>query len=122
SMSFPQWMLAIAAIVLVSLAITGLGFVFAWYLDSVQGFHSIMNLVIFPMWLLSGAFFPLTSVPGYLQFLMKLNPVTYGVLLLQNAFGMSHELNPTVGFCMLSLMLFSFAFLFLSVRIMHIPR
>ncbi|MEZ4820551.1 MAG: hypothetical protein R3A45_11995 [Bdellovibrionota bacterium] len=36
-----------------------LGFMFAWWLNSVQGFHAVMNVVLLPMWVLSGAVFQL---------------------------------------------------------------
>ena len=39
---------------LTSFALTALGFYFAWRIDSVQGYHGVMNLVLMPMWLLSG--------------------------------------------------------------------
>ena len=44
-------------IFLSSVALTALGFGFAWKMESTQGFHSIMNLVLMPMWLLSGDVF-----------------------------------------------------------------
>ncbi len=70
---------ALLALTAVSLALTALSFVFAWRLDSVQGFHSVMNLLLMPMWLLSGAFFPLASAPVWLKPLMWVNPLTYGL-------------------------------------------
>lgn len=60
-------------------ALTGLGFVLAWLLDSTQGFHAIMNLVLFPMWLLSGAVFPSSGAAGWVRAVMLVNPMTYGV-------------------------------------------
>ena len=45
-----------------SLALTSLGTFFAWKTDSTQGFHAIMNLVLMPLWLLSGGFFPAPSL------------------------------------------------------------
>jgi ABC-2 type transport system permease protein len=58
-------------------ALTGLGFVLAWRMDSTQGFHAVMSLVLMPMWLLSGAFFP--AAEGMLGWIVRLNPLTYGV-------------------------------------------
>ena len=43
-------------------AMTGLGFIIAWRLDSTQGFHAVMNLLLMPLWLLSGAFFPVPAL------------------------------------------------------------
>ena len=60
-----------------ALGITGLGFVFAWWLDSSQGYHAVMSVVLFPMWLLSGAFFPAESGP--LAWLQAVNPLSYAV-------------------------------------------
>ncbi len=41
-----------------AMTLTALGVFFAWPMESTQGFHAIMNLVLMPLWLLSGAFFP----------------------------------------------------------------
>jgi ABC-2 type transport system permease protein len=72
---------AIAAVVLmfvISIALTALGFIIAWRMDSTQGFHAIMSVFLLPMWLLSGAFFP-NNVGGWLGWIVAINPLTYGV-------------------------------------------
>lgn len=69
----------LAATVLVAFALGGLGFAVAWKIDSVQGFHSIMNLVLIPMWILSGALFPAEGASRWLAVLLKFNPLSYGV-------------------------------------------
>src|SRR5688572_4297872 len=51
-------LLAAAALACIALGIAGIGLALAWWIDSVQGFHGVMNLILMPMWLLSGAFFP----------------------------------------------------------------
>lgn len=63
---------------IVAFGLTSLGFMLAWKIDSIQGFHAIMNVFLMPMWLLSGAFFPAAS-SGALAWIMKLNPLSYGV-------------------------------------------
>ena len=70
-----------AAVVLAAIAIglTALGLSFAWRIDSTQGFHGVMNLLLVPMWLLSGAFFPLEGAPTWLEWLALANPLTYGM-------------------------------------------
>jgi ABC-2 type transport system permease protein len=67
----------VALVFLSSLALTGLGFVLAWRMDSTQGFHAVMSVLLMPMWLLSGAFFPAST--GLLGWIVRLNPLTYGV-------------------------------------------
>ena len=56
-----------------------LGFFFAWWLNSVQGFHSVMNVVLMPMWMLSGAVFPAEGASAWVKWVMIVNPLTYGI-------------------------------------------
>jgi ABC-2 type transport system permease protein len=81
-----QFALIGAVLFLVALALTGLGFLVAWKLDSVQGFHAVVNLFLIPMWLLSGALFPSSGAAGWVQWSMKLNPLTYGLAALRRLF------------------------------------
>jgi ABC-type polysaccharide/polyol phosphate export permease len=69
---------AVLMMLVVSIALTSLGFLIAWRMDSTQGFHAIMSVFLLPMWLLSGAFFP-SSVGGVLGWIVWINPLTYGV-------------------------------------------
>ena len=48
-------------------------------MESAQGFHAIINLFLIPLWLLSGALFPVHGAHGWLQVLMRINPLTYGM-------------------------------------------
>jgi ABC-2 type transport system permease protein len=73
----------VAVMFLVSFGLTNLGLIIAWRMDSTQGFHAIMNLILIPIWLLSGAFFPASGVPTWLEWVMRLNPLTYGVAALR---------------------------------------
>jgi ABC-2 type transport system permease protein len=69
----------VLVVYLVSFALTALGFAIAWPMDSTQAFHAIINLFLIPLWLLSGALFPLSGASGWLRLLMRINPLTYGV-------------------------------------------
>lgn len=69
----------VITMLVLSFALTGLGFLLAWRMNSTQGFHAIMNLFLIPMWLLSGAVFPSSGAPAWMGWVMKLNPLTYGV-------------------------------------------
>jgi ABC-2 type transport system permease protein len=80
----------------ISISLSALGFFLAWLMDSTQGFHAIMSVLLFPMWLLSGAFFPIPAASGavsnhILHYLMRLNPLSYGVA------GVRKLLFPTVA-------------------------
>jgi len=105
---------------IISFGLTGLGFIFAWRLDSTQGFHAIMNLVLMPLWLLSGSLFPIEGAPRWLEIVMRLNPVTYAVAGLQGGFfGSIHSSDPLLsskGACLLICLVFSLATFWLSVK------
>jgi ABC-2 type transport system permease protein len=78
-MSWAALPLVVLTVLLVSFALTALGFAIAWPMDSTSAFHAIINLFLIPLWLLSGALFPLSSASGWLRVIMRINPLTYGV-------------------------------------------
>ncbi len=84
-LTLESFALVAAVVVLVSFALTALGFAVAWRLDSTQGFHAIINLFLIPLWLLSGALFPQSGASGWIRVAMQINPLTYGVELLRRA-------------------------------------
>lgn len=108
--SFPLELLPslAAAFVLVGFSMTGLGFLVAWPMDSTQGFHAIMNVVLMPLWMVSGALFPLPPGNSVVGWLGALNPVTYGVAAIRQSLGipavsgmpsLTTSLLVTLGFC-----------------------
>ena len=64
---------------LVACSMTGLGVLVATRLKSMQGFQMIMNFIMMPMFFLSGAMFPLSNAPVWMDTLAKIDPLTYGV-------------------------------------------
>ncbi len=114
-----SWFLTMGIIFLNGFALTGLGFLIAWQLDSLQGFHAIMNLFLIPLWLLSGALFPGEGAPVWMTVLMRINPLTYGVLSLRSAlFGITS--GPSLGFCLV--IVFVFALTMLALATMSAER
>jgi ABC-2 type transport system permease protein len=73
-----QWLAAGAWMAVVAFLLTALGYLIAWPMESTQGFHAIMSVFLMPMWLLSGAFFPVPA-HGWLSWIMRANPLTYGL-------------------------------------------
>ncbi len=92
---------------LVAFALTALGFAIAWPMDSTQSFHAIINLFLIPLWLLSGALFPLAKASKWMQALMYLNPLTYGVEALRTLMYPAAESTFTLPASMLTLLLFA---------------
>lgn len=105
---------AFGVLVLVAFALTSVGFALAWKMDSTAGYHGIMMLFLMPMLLLSGAFFPVAGAHSVLAWIMRLNPLTYGVSALRHGFygaghpaleglpGLGLSLGVTVGFAVLT--------------------
>ena len=76
----------LALCALIGMGFTGLGFMVAWKLDSVAGYHSVMSVVLIPLWFLSGALFPVEGAAPWLEWVMQCNPVTYALVVLRKAF------------------------------------
>lgn len=89
---------AVALMAVASLALTAMGVFFAWPMESTQGFHAIMNLVLMPLWLLSGAFFPIPLPASdaplgqiVMHWLMRINPMSYMVAGMRRMLGAVNE-------------------------------
>ncbi len=104
----PLQVLLVAVVVfLVSFALTALGFAIAWPMDSSQAFHGIVNLFLIPLWLVSGAMFPLTGASKWIQVIMRLNPLTYGVAALRGLMYPGAETSFPLSSAIATLVLFS---------------
>jgi len=86
---------------IVAFSVSGLGLYIAWKLNSTRGFHAIMNMLLFPLWWLSGALFPQAGLPAWLAWCIKLNPVTYEVTALRRAIYLGHP-GVTAGLASMS--------------------
>jgi ABC-2 type transport system permease protein len=100
-------LLVAVVVFLVSFALTALGFAIAWPMDSSQAFHGIVNLFLIPLWLVSGALFPLAGASGWIRVIMRLNPLTYGVEALRGLLYPGSETSFPLSSAMATLVLFS---------------
>lgn len=64
---------------LLAASMGSLGVLLATRIKSMEAFTAVMQLLMFPMVFLSGAFFPLEGLPAWMNILVKLNPATYGI-------------------------------------------
>jgi len=96
---------AVGVMLLISFALTALGLCIAWRMSSTQGFHAIMNLFLMPMWFLSGALFPATGAMGPLTWIMRLNPLSYGLSVLRSV--LEQQDDPGLWFGLLVSSLFA---------------
>lgn len=70
---------ALLIIALTALLFTAMGTAIASLLEDLQGFQMVMNFLVMPIFFLSGALFPLEGLPGAIDIVASLNPLTYGV-------------------------------------------
>ena len=76
----PMMVLKLVPLLLVlSVALSSFGILLATRVRSQQGYNVLMELLQFPLVFLSGTFFPLNTLPVWLEAVSKVNPVTYGV-------------------------------------------
>ena len=117
-------LLAVPAMFIFSASLTALGLWVAWPMDSTAGFHAVMNLFLMPMWVLSGAVFPLTNAPKALQLLMWINPMTYGQAVLSGLLTGDRAVTDTVEIKLASVVMIGFGvvMIVLANRMVGRPR
>lgn len=71
--------IALGFMVLIALNFAALGMAIGSGLQDMQGFQLIMNFLVMPIYFLSGALFPLKGLPRVLDFITKLDPLSYGI-------------------------------------------
>lgn len=77
--SAPKLLLALIFMVLIAFTFIGFGLIFASKMKDMQGFGLIINFIIFPLFFLSGALYPLNNLPLFVRVLSYLDPLTYGI-------------------------------------------
>jgi daunorubicin resistance ABC transporter membrane protein len=82
-----DWPLLAAALGLAAIALAALGFAVAWALDNVQGYHAIQMTVLVPLWVVSGAMFPVPEVHPALAAALRANPLAHAVSAARRALG-----------------------------------
>jgi ABC-type polysaccharide/polyol phosphate export permease len=79
-----QYLSLALILALAAIGLTGLGFALAWKIESTQGYHAVVSLLLIPLWVVSGAMFPAHDGPLFI--VMRANPVAYLVDGVRQAF------------------------------------
>ena len=90
------FMIALLFMVLVAVSFTAFGIAIASRMEDMTGFQLIMNFVVFPIFGLSGAMFPISSLPAWILPLTLLDPMTYGVEGIRYGLTGASQINPVV--------------------------
>ncbi|MGA2885236.1 MAG: ABC transporter permease [Halobacteriota archaeon] len=100
----------------IGMGFVGLGISIASRIENIEGFQVVMNLLVLPIFFLSGAFFPVTSLPAWMKALVDINPLAYGVDALRYAvtglhsYALTTDLAVVVGFFVLMMIVGSILF------------
>jgi ABC-2 type transport system permease protein len=70
---------AFAFMLLIGFTFIGLGLIFASKMKDMQGFSIVMNFIIFPLFFLSGALYPLGNLPPFVRIISYIDPLTFGI-------------------------------------------
>ena len=115
------FLIALAFMILIGISFTAFGIAIASRMDDMTGFQLIMNFVVFPIFGLSGALYPISSLPTWMIPLTLLDPLTYGVEGIRYGLTGVSQINPLVcgavigGFTLVMTILG--AYLFRKIRI-----
>ncbi len=99
--SIPGFLVAIGFMVLIGIGFTAFGIAIASRMEDMNGFQLIMNFVIFPIFGLSGALFPISSLPGWLGAITMFDPLTYGVEGIRYGLTGVSQINPVICFAVI---------------------
>jgi ABC-2 type transport system permease protein len=101
--------LAILSMLAVSIACFSSGI--GSFVEDMQGFQAINQFIVFPLYFLSGALYPLNNVPSWLRVIAEINPMSYAVdamrdmLIGQTHFGFTKDFV-VLAITMLAMMMF----------------
>ncbi len=119
--SIPGFVVAFVFMALIGISFTAMGIAIASRMEDMHGFQLIMNFVIFPIFGLSGALFPIDTLPVWLKSLTLLDPLTYGVEGVRYGLLGTSAINPFVSLAVLAgfaaAMLIAGAYLFRKISI-----
>lgn len=82
---------SILIILLMAIGLVSVGLVLGSVMSSFEGFNLIVSFLIFPLFFLSGALFPIDNLPGWLHAFTRVDPITYGVDALRGVILGLHE-------------------------------
>ncbi|CAA7626977.1 ABC-type multidrug transport system, permease component [Candidatus Terasakiella magnetica] len=85
-LGFGSLVMLLAAFLLTGIGFSALGFLLAWGMKTTSAFHAVMMVFLMPLWMLSGALFPLGNVPAAMKVVMLANPVSHALIIIRAPF------------------------------------
>src|SRR5947209_4162259 len=102
--SLPLFLTVFGELLLLALTLTAFGVMMAARINQIQSYMALNQMLLMPLFFLSGALFPLGNLPAWLQVMTRLDPITYAVDPVRRAVfshlhapaAVVHRLNPGV--------------------------
>jgi ABC-2 type transport system permease protein len=116
SYSVQMVVLVMIFMLILASAVVSIGLIIGSFMESPEGFNLIVSFLVFPLFFLSGALFPIDNLPSWLRAFTTLNPVTYavdgmrGAILGMSTFPVMMDLGILLGFAAVMLGIGSIAF------------
>lgn len=111
-----SFILTLILVFLLTVGVVSIGLSIGAYMSSPEGFGLISSFVIFPLFFLSGALFPVSNLPSWMSFIVKINPLTYGVDALRGVilgittFGLAYDFIILIVFDIVMIVIGSYSF------------
>ncbi|HNR43995.1 MAG TPA: ABC transporter permease [Methanofastidiosum sp.] len=103
NMTLAKFLMVVPLMFFISFTISGIGIIIAARMESFEGFNLIINFIVMPMFLLSGAIFPIANLPSWLSVVVNINPLSYGVDIMRWVMTGVTERGPVFDIMVLSL-------------------
>jgi ABC-2 type transport system permease protein len=79
NLSLSMFYITLFALLLMTVLFVCIGVMIAAYFQEAEVYRTIQGMVVFPLMFISGIFFPIEQLPGWLKWIAYINPVTYAV-------------------------------------------
>ncbi|HVN73638.1 MAG TPA: ABC transporter permease [Methanoregula sp.] len=99
--SIAGFFIAFLFMALIGIAFTAFGIAIASKMEDMTGFQLIMNFVVFPIFGLSGALFPISSLPSFIAPITLFDPLTYGVEGIRYGLTGASQVSPVLSLAVL---------------------
>jgi len=108
--------LSLIILLITTTGLVSIGLIIGSQMESPEGFQLIVSFLVFPMFFLSGALFPINNLPTWMAPFTFLDPLTYavdalrGVILGASQFHVAYDLGIVTLFSIIMIWIGTFAF------------
>jgi ABC-2 type transport system permease protein len=109
-------LVSLTFLLIATVGLVSIGLILGSQMESPEGFQLIISFLVFPLFFLSGALFPITNLPTWLAPFIYVNPVTYavdgirGVLLGISRFSLFMDFAVVCFFAVIMILIGTYAF------------